>query len=189
LDILATHGVSATFFLIGSRAEAQPLLVRRILAEGHDIGNHSWSHPNLAQCSRKRIREELINTNDTLEQITGKRVRYFRPPHGAWRPRVNQIARSLGLRTVIWNAMIGDWMEAVADVVVDRLSEKINRVSASRSAVNIVLHDGGHVEEEANRSASVEAAGLLAARYKESHRFVKLDGWDKLNGRVTDIVS
>lgn len=178
LDMLASHDVPATFFLMGSRAKAEPALVRRLVAEGHLIGNHSWSHPNLAKCPEKRIHEELVQTNDTLEQITGEPVRYFRPPFGAWRPAVFRSARSLGLRIALWNAMTGDWNEKAADRIAKHLTDKIDQVTSSRRAVNIVLHDGGHLEPGADRGPSVEAAGLLAARYKESYQFVKLNAWE-----------
>lgn len=177
LDVLAGHDVRATFFLLGKRAQAEPNLVRRIVAEGHLIGNHSWSHPNLAECTQKRIHEELLRTSNTLEQITGEVVRYFRPPFGARRPAVLRIARSLALRTVLWNAMTGDWDEESANRIAKQLADKIAQVTRSRRAVNIVLHDGGHLEPRANRGPSVEAAGLLAARYRETHQFVKLDAW------------
>ena len=93
LDILAAHHVRATFFLVGRFAEAEPALVRRIAAAGHLIGNHSWSHPNLALTACSRVREELQRTSDTLEQITGQPVHYFRPPFGARRPCVLATAR------------------------------------------------------------------------------------------------
>src|SRR5580692_10030031 len=80
LDILSQHDVRATFFLVGRYAYAEPALVRRIQAAGHLIGNHSWSHPNLAITPARRITEELTRTRDTLRQITGAPVRYFRPP-------------------------------------------------------------------------------------------------------------
>jgi peptidoglycan/xylan/chitin deacetylase (PgdA/CDA1 family) len=177
LDVLASHDVRATFFLLGSRAQAEPELVRRIVAEGHLVGNHSWSHPNLAECAQKRIHEELVQTSNTLEQITGELVRYFRPPFGARRPAVFRIARSLGLTMVLWNAMTSDWSEESADRIANRLNDKIDQVTSSRRAVNIVLHDGSHLDRGANRGPSVDTAGLLAARYRETHRFVKLNAW------------
>jgi peptidoglycan-N-acetylglucosamine deacetylase len=177
LDVLASHDVRATFFLLGSRAQAEPELVRRIVAEGHLVGNHSWSHPNLAECAQKRIHEELVQTSNTLEQITGELVRYFRPPFGARRPAVFRIARSLGLTMVLWNAMTSDWSEESADRIANRLNDKIDRVTSSGRAVNIVLHDGSHLDRGANRGPSVDTAGLLAARYRETHRFVKLNVW------------
>ncbi|MGC2401296.1 MAG: polysaccharide deacetylase family protein [Acidobacteriaceae bacterium] len=178
LDLLARHNVPASFFLVGSRAKAEPALVRRLVAEGHLIGNHSWSHPNLAKCCKTRIHEELVQTNDTLEQITGAPVQYFRPPFGAWRPAVLRTARALGLRTVLWNAMTGDWNEPSADRIAKHLTKKIDRATSSGQAANIVLHDGGDLEPGANRGPSVEAAGLLAAWHKARYQFVKLNAWE-----------
>lgn len=177
LDVLAAQQVHASFFLLGSRAAAQPDLVRRIVAEGHLIGNHSWSHPNLALSSAPRIREELSRTCDTLQQITGKPVRYFRPPFGARRPAVLRIARQMDLVPVLWNAMTADWSEPSSEAITQRLTAKIDRLHAHGRAANIVLHDGGHLEPAANRSASVAAADALLARYAPTHEFVTLDAW------------
>ncbi|MGD0912486.1 MAG: polysaccharide deacetylase family protein, partial [Terracidiphilus sp.] len=71
LEILARHQVRATFFMLGKFAAAQPELVRRVAAEGHLIGDHSWSHPKLSNCSATRIEDELKRTRDALEQIIG----------------------------------------------------------------------------------------------------------------------
>jgi peptidoglycan/xylan/chitin deacetylase (PgdA/CDA1 family) len=177
LEVLAGHDVRATFFMLGSRAQAQPELVRRMVAEGHLIGNHSWSHPNLALSGSKCIREELTRSKETLEQITGAPIRFFRPPFGARRPAVLRVAKSLGLMPVLWNAMTSDWSEPATDAIVKRLTEKVDRLERRGWAANIVLHDGGHLETGANREASVAAAGALAARYKATHRFVTLDAW------------
>lgn len=177
LEILAGYDIRATFFLMGSRAQAEPELVRRMAAAGHLIANHSWSHPNMALCSRTRIREELARTSDTLQQITGRPVKYFRPPFGGRRPAVLQLARELGMTPVLWNAMTTDWNEPSAVKIAASLSKKIDRLTRQGQAVNLVLHDGGHLERCANREPSVSAAGLLAARYKQTHRFVTVDGW------------
>jgi peptidoglycan/xylan/chitin deacetylase (PgdA/CDA1 family) len=177
LDVLASRDVRATFFMLGSYAHAAPELVRRVAAAGHLIGNHSWSHLNLARTADKRIHEELVRSKETLEQITGAQVCYFRPPFGARRPAVFRIARSLGLTTVLWNAMTSDWSEASTSKIVTRLAQKIDRLERRGWAANIVLHDGGHLDSGVYREPSVNAADLLVARYKETCRFVTLDEW------------
>lgn len=177
LDTLAARDVRATFFLVGRYAEAEPALVRRIHAEGHLIGNHSWSHPNLAITAAARVRDELTRTCDTLQEITGVPVRYFRPPFGGRRPVVLKIARSLGMTPVLWNAITTDWSEPSANKISQRLCAKIDRNQSHGWATNVVLHDGGHLALGANRGPSVTAAGQILARYKATHRFVTLDAW------------
>ena len=177
LDILAVHDVRASFFLLGSHAQSEPGLVRQIAAAGHLIGNHSWSHLNLALTWPNRIGEELATTSDTLEQIAGLPVKFFRPPFGARRPAVLNIARELGMVPVLWNAMTSDWSEPSPDRIVRRLVEKVDRLTSEGCAANIVLHDGGHLDAGAFREPSIRAAGMLAARYKETHRFVTLEAW------------
>lgn len=177
LEILAAHEIRATFFLLGSRAQAESALVRRIAAAGHLIGNHSWSHPNLALTARSRIREELARTRETLEQITGAPVRFFRPPFGARRPAALGEARELGMVPVLWNAMTADWKDPFGERIAAHLAVKIDRLERRGWAANIVLHDGGHLDPRAHRGPSLTAAGLLAARYGKTHRFVTVDAW------------
>lgn len=179
LEILARHETHATFFLLGSRAALQPELVRRIAAAGHTIGNHSWSHPNLSRTRASRVREELRQTSEALQQIVGAPIKFFRPPFGARRPAVFRIARELGLESVLWNAMTSDWSEPSADCIAKELMKKIDGLERRGSAANIVLHDGGHRDTAANREPSVTAAGLLLERYARSHRFVTVDAWCK----------
>jgi peptidoglycan/xylan/chitin deacetylase (PgdA/CDA1 family) len=177
LDILASYDVRATFFMVGSHALAEPALVRRVVAEGHLIGNHSWSHPNLAYTRTSRVRDELARSKQTLEELTGAPIRYFRPPFGARRPAVLRAARGLGMVPVLWNAMTSDWSEPSTDKIVARLTSKIDGLERRGRAANIVLHDGNHLDPAANRGPSTAAAGQLLARYKESHRFVTVDAW------------
>lgn len=82
LDVLGKNDVRATFFVLGGRAQAAPRLVRQMKAEGHLIGNHSWSHPNMALAPARRVRQELARTNDVLEQILGERIEFFVRPLG-----------------------------------------------------------------------------------------------------------
>jgi peptidoglycan-N-acetylglucosamine deacetylase len=177
LDILAASNVKATFFLVGGFARAQPGLVHRILAGGHLIGNHSWSHPNLAFAPASQVTEQLTRTSETLEQIAGAPIRFFRPPFGARRPHVLRTARHLGMVPVLWNAMTNDWSETSADATASRLTKRIDKLERRGFAANIVLHDGNHREFGGDRNPSVTAAGQLVSRYKVTHRFVTLDAW------------
>ena len=177
LDLLASHDVRATFFLVGSRAQAQPALVRQIVAAGHLIGNHSWSHPNLALSSARRISEELSRTNQILAQIAGAPPRYFRPPFGARRPEVLRAARRLGMIPVLWNAMTSDWKNPSADSIASRLTHKIDSLARRGHAANIVLHDGSHADPAANRAPSIAGAAQLIAHYQPTRRFVTVSAW------------
>lgn len=177
LDTLAAYNVKATFFMVGQFAEAQPELVRRVAAEGHLIGNHSWNHPNLAWTAKAEIETQLGRTCDTLAQITGQPVRFFRPPYGARRPHALKTARRLGMTPVTWNAMTDDWQEPSAEKIAASLMKKIDAHELHGFATNIVLHDGGHRGLGMNRGPSVTAAGMLLERYTRTHRFVTLDAW------------
>jgi peptidoglycan-N-acetylglucosamine deacetylase len=177
LDILASHDVKATFFMLGKFAVGQKELVRRVAAEGHLIGDHSWSHPKLSRCSSRRIEEELRNTKNALEQIVGSKVRFFRPPFGARRPAVFRIARELGLEPVLWNAMTNDWVEPSAEKIVARLSKRVDAMTRREYAVTIVLHDGNYLEPVGKRGPSVAAAKMILERYKAANEFVTLEAW------------
>jgi len=177
LDTLARSGIHGTFFLVGRYAQAEPALVRQIVAAGHQIGSHSWSHLNLALASASCIEEQLSRTSQTLEQITGAPVRFFRPPFGARRPATLRIARRLGLTPVLWNAMTSDWKNPSADSIAKRLSGKIDRLYRRGYAANVVLHDGNHLTPAANRAPSTAAAAQLIARCQPTHKFVTLDAW------------
>jgi peptidoglycan-N-acetylglucosamine deacetylase len=177
LDTLAKHEVKATFFMLGKFAVEQKELVRRVAAEGHLIGDHSWSHPKLSRCSAKRIEEELRNTKNALEQIVGAKVRFFRPPFGARRPAVFRIARELGLEPVLWNAMTNDWVEPSAEKIAGTLSKRVDAMTRRGYAVTIVLHDGNYREPVGKRGPSVAAAKMIVERYKAANKFVTLEAW------------
>lgn len=177
LEVLDRHGVKATFFMVGQAAEQQPELVRQVAAAGHLVGIHSWTHPNLAVTAAAQVRQELVLSRQALEEMTGGPIRYFRPPFGARRPYVLRVAREIGLVPVLWNAMTTDWKEPSTEKIVARLAEKIDRLERRGWAANIVLHDGNHLDLAANRAPSVAAADALVARYKNTHKFVKLDAW------------
>ena len=177
LDLLARFDVKATFFLVGKYASAESVLTRYIANAGHTVGNHSWSHPNLVFTAPAKVREELRNTKDALEQMIGRPVKHFRPPFGARRPDVLAAARELGMEQVLWNAMTSDWSEPDSAKIAGALGAKVERLAARGLAANVVLHDGGHLEPKANRGPSVRAAGTLIERFAATHRFVSVAQW------------
>jgi peptidoglycan-N-acetylglucosamine deacetylase len=177
LDVLAEHKVHATFFMVGRFVKAERDLARRVFEAGHLIGNHSWSHPKLSAASDAQVLEELTRTNDILAQIIGAPIRFFRPPFGARRPYVLKLARQLGLVPVTWNAMTSDWSEPSADKIATNLMNKIDRNQRHGYASNIVLHDGNHRTQGADRGPSIAATDQLLERYDRTHTFVTLDAW------------
>jgi peptidoglycan/xylan/chitin deacetylase (PgdA/CDA1 family) len=177
LDLLAKYRAHATFFLLGKFATEEPYLTRYIADAGHVIGNHSWGHPNLALTAPKKVREELKRTKQVLEHITGTSVRFFRPPFGARRPDVLHTARDLGMTPVMWNTMTDDWKERSSVSIADRLARRVDALGRRGLAANVVLHDGGHREQNTDRGPSVEAAKMLLDRYIGVRRFVTVDAW------------
>jgi len=170
LDILRASGIRATFFLCGENAERYPDLVRRIHAEGHGIGNHTYSHPWLYLMSRGRIAGEIDRTQDVLERLTGRRPTLFRPPFGVRWFTLPAILADRGLKMVMWNIRPYDGRygaERVARLALDQL----------RPGAIIVLHDGFETKPAGliDRSATVKALPLIiAGARKAGYTFVPL---------------
>jgi peptidoglycan/xylan/chitin deacetylase (PgdA/CDA1 family) len=179
LDVLAHHNVRATFFLIGRFVRQRPEIVRAIAASGHLIGNHTMTHPWLAWQSTARIHQEITGCNAVLEDTLGIPIRYFRAPHGARRPAVLRIARSLGLTPVQWNIIPGDWMPTTAEKIASRTARGITRNQQHNLGSNVVLHDGGQAGLGQPRLPTVEATKLLLHKYgpQTGTKFVTVDSW------------
>ena len=102
LDGLKERGVQATFFVTGEHAELHPDIIRRMQEEGHLIGNHTYSHMQLRKSNREVFKEELIRTNEILEEITGQEVVYVRPPYGSWD---KSFEKELNMFPVLWTGV------------------------------------------------------------------------------------
>ncbi|MCJ8013704.1 N-acetylmuramoyl-L-alanine amidase [Paenibacillus sp. KQZ6P-2] len=109
LDILKENNIKATFFILGNRAKAHPDIVRRIVQEGHAIGNHSWSHPNFEQISMAEAMKEVDDTQDVLEEAVGSRPILFRPPYGALGTDKMDAIHQKNLAVVNWTVDTMDW--------------------------------------------------------------------------------
>jgi peptidoglycan/xylan/chitin deacetylase (PgdA/CDA1 family) len=181
LELLASHNVRATFFLIGRFVRERRDLTRRIHAAGHLIGNHTFTHPWLVYQSSARVREELVSTNAAIEDAIGDRILYFRPPHGARRPDVLRTARELDLTPVLWNAMGYDWKPGLNPAtILANLDKGIRRNRARGHGSNLLLHDGGQAGIGQDRKASIDATtALLARAQQEQIRFVTVDTWNE----------
>lgn len=139
LDLLRARGVPAAFFVVGARARAHPELVRRCRVEGHLLANHSDRHSGLTNFLRGRgLRRELEACQAALEEITGERPRYYRPPVGLLNPSVQPVAHALGLELV-------GWQVRSLDTVVSRDPAAVARrvLARVRPGGIILLHDGG----------------------------------------------
>ena len=103
LDRLAASGVRATFFLVGERAERAPDVVRRMAAEGHEVGNHSWSHRSLWLCGPRATAEQIGRAHERLAALAGAPPRHFRPPWGMVNAAMFRAVRRVGERCVFWS--------------------------------------------------------------------------------------
>lgn len=109
LTVLKQYGVKATFFCVGQRIQSNPDVFMRMLQDGHQVGNHSWNHPNLSKLPPEEIRQQLVLTNEQVQRLSGLKPAALRPPYGALNQDVIEIARSLGQKIILWNVDSLDW--------------------------------------------------------------------------------
>lgn len=115
--MLRDSQVPATFFLIGNRAERFPGVVERILAEGHVIGNHSWSHPDLRRVPNDGLISEIQWTEEVLEKITGRKTALIRPPYGTVTAPVLEHMEKMNYNVINWSVDSVDWRDQSADQI------------------------------------------------------------------------
>jgi peptidoglycan/xylan/chitin deacetylase (PgdA/CDA1 family) len=173
LDVLAQHNVRATFFMIGRFVRQQPELARRILAAGHEVGNHTYSHPNLSLSSASKTRQELADCESALKDAgVGNTCGLFRPPFGARRPASFLIARELGLKPIQWSVTSFDWNAPSAERIQQNVEKRL------RGGDVILFHDGGHRGLNADRMHTVNAvASILPKLIDQGYEFVTIGDW------------
>ncbi|MFJ5725060.1 polysaccharide deacetylase family protein [Streptomyces sp. NPDC093149] len=146
LATLREHDVRAMFFLCGEMAHDHQDLVRAIAADGHTIGNHTWTHPLVTELSRAGIRDEIGRTSEVIEKITGGAPLWFRAPYAVWNRNSFEIGAELGMEPMAWTVDTLDWTEPGVGTIVRRVRE------GAAPGVVVLSHDAG-----GNRSQSVTA--------------------------------
>lgn len=122
LDLLKARNIKCTFFVLGSNAKAYPAIIRRMVAEGHEIANHSYSHPILTKLSNEQARKEMKETDDALFTVAGVRPHLMRPPYGAINARIKDLVfTEFGYPTILWSVNPKDWSCPGVGAVTSRL--------------------------------------------------------------------
>ena len=160
LDMLKRRNVKATFYVLGNRIQNNQSLVRRMVAEGHEIGNHTWTHGKLTAMSDTKVRWELDKTRDAIVAATGVKPRTMRPPYGALSTRQRgMIFREYGYPTILWDVDPEDWKKPGVSVVRNRI------LSGTKNGSIILLHD--------LHSSSVDAVpSTVDALLRRGYKFV-----------------
>jgi peptidoglycan/xylan/chitin deacetylase (PgdA/CDA1 family) len=152
LDVLRAEHVHATFFIVGRAADAYPDVVRRMVREGHALGNHTWDHSHLLVQSRAAMRNELRRTDDTIYRVAGERPRLMRPPFGARDFAVLEEAKKLGYTVVMWSVPLPkDWEQPGDAAIAKRVIDNV------RDGGIVVLHDGNRGIVCGKRAATAAA--------------------------------
>jgi len=155
LDELKQSGILATFFVMGQKLETSfgQKLIQRAAAEGHQIGNHTYSHPHLTELTEDQIREEISRT-ERLIGDANKGLRIFRPPYGEHNALVDRVAKELGYRLVLWNVDSRDWDPSYQDHWVDYAMEQI----VTQNECILLAHD--------NQTTTVMKAATFIAKIR-----------------------
>jgi peptidoglycan/xylan/chitin deacetylase (PgdA/CDA1 family) len=157
LDLLAAHHIKATFFVIGENVAEHPEIVARAARDGHEIGNHSWSHPNFGKMSDESVRRQLQQTDDAIKTATGKRPTLLRPPYGSITAREKRwIHDEFGYDIILWDVDPLDWKRPGPAVVRARILKE------TRPGSIVLSHDihPGTIEAMPSTFEELEAKGF-----------------------------
>lgn len=158
LDMLRARNVKATFYVIGRSVDIYPQVVRRTVAEGHEIGNHSYTHRLLSKLGDEELRQEMARCRDAVGRAAGVQPRTMRPPYGGLLQRQRELVHSeYGYPTILWSCDPLDWKRPGASVVA-------SRILAGTSAGGIVLAHDLHAQTVDAMPATLD--GLLRRGFK-----------------------
>lgn len=126
LETLKKHNVKATFFLEGRWVKENPSFAKMIAEADQEVGNHSYTHPDMKTLSARAIEEQLTKTNDMIEATTNQKVRWFAPPSGSFRDEVVNLAAKQGMGTIMWTVDTIDWQRPEPSVLLNRVLTKVH---------------------------------------------------------------
>lgn len=159
MDILAKYNVKVTFFMTGGWVEKYPEDVKYIAEQGHDLGNHSLTHPEMSKLTTDQIREELLAVHNKVKELTGIEMELFRPPYGDYDNEVVTTAAELGYYTIQWDVDSLDWKDYGVDSIIKTVCNHKNLKNGSI----ILMHNGATYTPEALESV---ITGLLDQGYE-----------------------
>lgn len=145
LSILEQNQIHATFFLTGGWVDSYPDDVKAIAAAGHDIGNHSQTHPEMSKLSKGQIREELLTVHEKVKELTGQNMCFFRPPYGDYNNLVIQTATECGYLSIQWDIDSLDWKNYGIQSIID---QTVNNSNLSNGSI-ILMHNGAKYTKDA----------------------------------------
>lgn len=154
LDVLAEHNLSAAFFMVGREVESFPGIAQRVFAEGHEVGNHSYSHPLYLLQRASETRDQVKRAQDVIAETIGVTPMLARPPYGVRTPAYFGATRALGLHTVQWDVAGFDWKQLSPKQIADNVLRKV------RPGSIILLHDGDSSGKQ-DRKKTVAALPLI----------------------------
>jgi peptidoglycan/xylan/chitin deacetylase (PgdA/CDA1 family) len=158
LEMLAKRNIKATFYVVGKCVKENPAIVKRFVTEGHEIGNHSWSHPKLSSMSQDAVYAEIKKTHDAVIEAAGVPPKSFRPPYGAFTEAQRRWAfKEFGYKTILWSVDPFDWKKPGSGVIAQRI------LTQSHSGAIILAHD---IHKQTVDAMPETLDGLLAKGYK-----------------------
>jgi peptidoglycan/xylan/chitin deacetylase (PgdA/CDA1 family) len=161
LDVLSKEKVKATFFILGKKAKLHPSIIKRIAKEGHELGNHGFSHSQLRKLTPKQVFWELTTTEEIINKATGKMPRCFRSPYGQITPTIQHEAFRKGYQFIEWSIDPRDWEDGKKAKTIQ------NSVEPYIHAGDIVLfHDGGGDRRETIKAVRALIQNLEGRGYK-----------------------
>lgn len=150
LDILKKYNVKATFFMVGQKVGWNPEIAKRVSDEGHDIGNHTFSHINICKSTNEQINNEINKTQKIIKDVTGKEPKFFRPPYRAINENLFNIIKSKDMKVVLWSDLdTKDWSNPGVYNIIKTIEDN------AKNGTIILLHDYNQIRN--NKSQTIQA--------------------------------